>query len=131
MFLSIASGCSVTTRRGKGENQYIWGLVRGFRAWRGGGGSGPVMGARPGSVARGGGADGFQAENNKRSHFCNHVVPINTHCLLIKCLYDSPPDGQSLHTTGFSQRTKRRRKRLLPSFFFSTPPSPNPLFIRK
>lgn len=80
-----------------------------------------------GSGERGGGADGFQAENNKRSHFCNHVVPINTHCLLIKCLYDQARSGLSLHTTGFSQRTKPRQKRLFPSFSLFFPASPSPL----
>lgn len=79
-----------------------------------------------------------RSENNKRSHFCNHVVPINTHCLLIKCLYDSSW-RRSLHTTpggarcGFffsplpSEQNDSKTVPFLFIFFpFISPPNPKP-----
>ena len=87
----------------------------------------------------GGGGRRDRSENNKRSHFCNHVVPINTHCLLIKCLYDSSW-RRSLHTTPggaacifFSSfpANKTTAKPSLPSLFSPLSfllPAPNRLF---
>lgn len=139
MFLGAASLRRATTSAGKPK---ISASKTGF-----GFGSRPQgNGERTAPGREGGGGEvgdrRDRSENNKRSHFCNHVVPINTHCLLIKCLYDSSW-RRSLHTTpggagcGFFffplfPANKTTAKPSLSSLFSSLSfllPTPNPPFM--